>query len=171
MHRRAREPGHARAFARWPTPAALARAPQEEVEQVIHSTGFFRNKAKNLIAMASRLEQVYGGDVPRGMDDLLTLPGVARKTANVVRGVVFGLADGVVVDTHVKRIAGLLGWTKSADPVRIEADLMALLPPESWIEASHRLILLGREICIARRPRCDACPLADLCPSARPAAG
>jgi len=158
-------------FARWPTPAALARAPQEEVEQVIHSTGFFRNKAKNLIAMASRLEQVYGGDVPRGMDDLLTLPGVARKTANVVRGVVFGLADGVVVDTHVKRIAGLLGWTKSADPVRIEADLMALLPPESWIEASHRLILLGREICIARRPRCDACPLADLCPSARPAAG
>lgn len=158
-------------FARWPTPAALARAPQEEVEQVIHSTGFFRNKAKNLIAMASRLEQAYGGAVPRGMDDLLTLPGVARKTANVVRGVVFGLADGVVVDTHVKRIAGLLGWTKSADPVRIEADLMALLPPESWIEASHRLILLGREICIARRPRCDACPLADLCPSARPAAG
>ncbi|MGE0192225.1 MAG: endonuclease III [Planctomycetota bacterium] len=153
-------------FARWPTPAALARASQDDVEQVIRSTGFFRNKAKNLIAMAVRLEQAYGGKVPRAMDHLLTLPGVARKTANVVRGVVFGLADGVVVDTHVKRIAGLLGWTKATDPVRIEADLMALLPPESWIEASHRLILLGREICIARRPRCGECPLADLCPSA-----
>ena len=153
-------------FDRWPTPAALARADLAEIEDVIHSTGFFRNKAKNLQGMAERVETVYGGEIPQDMEDLLTLPGVARKTANVVRGVVWGLADGVVVDTHVKRISGLLGWTKRADPVQIERDLMALHPQESWIGLSHRLILHGRQICIARRPRCDECPLAMDCPSA-----
>ena len=153
-------------FSRWPTPAALARAPVEDLEGVVRSTGFFRNKAKNLQGMAQRVEAAYGGEIPQAMDDLLTLPGVARKTANVVRGVVWGLADGVVVDTHVKRISTLLGWTKRADPVHIEKDLMALHPPEGWIDLSHMLIHHGRQTCIARRPRCDECPLATDCPSA-----
>ncbi len=152
-------------FHRWPTPAALARAPQEEVEDVVRSTGFFRNKAKNLIGMAERVSEVYGGEIPQDMDDLLSLPGVARKTANVVRGVIWGLADGVVVDTHVKRISGLLGWTKKNDPVHIEKDLMALHPQEVWVNLSHMLIHHGRRICIARRPQCGECPLNRLCPS------
>ncbi len=154
-------------FARWPTPASLARASQADVEEVIHSTGFFRNKAKNLLGMAQRIDRVHAGEVPSSMEELLLLPGVARKTANVVRGVAYGLADGIVVDTHVTRIAGLLGWTRHGDAVRIESDLMALLPREAWIDVGHRLIHLGREICIARRPRCDLCPLNDLCPSAQ----
>lgn len=153
-------------FDRWPTPASLARADLAEIEAVVHSTGFFRNKAKSLHGMAERVSEVYGGEVPQEMEDLLTLPGVARKTANVVRGVIWGLADGVVVDTHVKRISTLLGWTKRADPVQIERDLMALHPSESWISLSHRLIHHGRQICIARRPRCDECPLALDCPAA-----
>jgi endonuclease-3 len=152
-------------FERWPTPAALARAPQEQVEDVIRSTGFFRNKAKSLIGMAERVTEAYGGEVPQGMDDLLTLPGVARKTANVVRGVIWGLADGVVVDTHVKRISTLLGWTEKASPEHIEKDLMALHPQGVWIQLSHLLIHHGRAICIARRPRCGECPLSRLCPS------
>ena len=154
-------------FARWPTPAALARAPQAEVEAVVHSTGFFRNKAKNLIAMAKRVEEAFGGEVPRAMEDLLTLAGVARKTANVVRGVIWGDASGVVVDTHVKRIAGLLRWTRRTDPVQVERDLMALHPQSAWISLSHRLIHHGRDTCIARRPQCGACELRDLCPSAK----
>jgi len=154
-------------FERWPTPAALARADVREVEQVVRSTGFFRNKARNLVGMAQRLEEAYGGDVPRAMEDLLTLPGVARKTANVVRGVSFALADGFVVDTHVARISRLLGWTRQKDPVKIERDLMALHPKTSWIDLGHRLIHHGREVCIAGRPRCPDCPLRDLCPSAR----
>ena len=153
-------------FQRWPTPAALARAPIEHIEDVVRSTGFFRNKAKNLQGMAQRVEEVYGGEIPQAMDDLLTLPGVARKTANVVRGVIWGLADGIVVDTHVKRLSNLLGWTKRSDPVQIERDLMALHPREVWIDLSHMLIHHGRAICIARRPRCDECPLATDCPSA-----
>ena len=152
-------------FHRWPTPAALARAPQEDVEAVVHSTGFFRNKAKNLIGMAKRLETHYDGKVPESMADLLTLPGVARKTANVVRGVIWRLADGVVVDTHVKRISTLLGWTKRPDPVHIERDLMALHPKDTWIALSHQLIHHGRRVCIARRPRCGECPVAQYCPS------
>jgi len=153
-------------FQRWPTPAGLARADRAEVEAVIHSTGFFRNKAKSLVGMAQRLSEAYGGEVPRAMEDLLTLPGVARKTANVVRGVSWGLADGVVVDTHVKRISTLLGWTKRTAPEQIERDLMALHPHEVWIDLSHMLIHHGRRVCIARRPRCDECTLAGDCPSA-----
>ncbi|MDJ0520983.1 MAG: endonuclease III [Planctomycetota bacterium] len=153
-------------FARYPTPAALARADQLDVEDVVRSTGFFRNKAKNLIGMGQRVSEAYGGEVPQEMDDLLTLPGVARKTANVVRGVIWGKADGVVVDTHVKRISGLLGWTRRSAPEQIERDLMALHPQEVWIDLSHMLIHHGRRICIARRPRCDECPLATECPSA-----
>ncbi len=153
-------------FQRWPTPAALARAPLEAIEDVVHSTGFFRNKAKNLQGMAQRVEEAYGGEIPQAMNDLLSLPGVARKTANVVRGVIWGLADGVVVDTHVKRISTLLGWTNRSDPVQIERDLMALHPQETWIDLSHMLIHHGRAVCIARRARCDECRLATDCPSA-----
>jgi endonuclease-3 len=155
-----------RLFERWPTPAALARATPADVEDVIRSTGFFRNKTKNLIGMAQRVTEVYGGEVPRDMDDLLSLPGVARKTANVVRGVMWDLADGVVVDTHVGRISRLLGWTEKKDPAHVEKDLMALHPQSVWVELSHMLIHHGRRICIARRPRCDECPLNRLCPSA-----
>jgi endonuclease-3 len=153
-------------FLRWPTPAALARAEQAEVEDVVRSTGFFRNKAKSLLGMAQRVSEVYAGEIPQAMEDLLTLPGVARKTANVVRGVIWGLADGVVVDTHLKRISGLLGWTLRTAPEQIERDLMALHPQEAWIDLSHMLIHHGRRVCIARRPRCGECPLANDCPSA-----
>jgi endonuclease-3 len=152
-------------FHRWPTPAALARATSAEVEEAIHSTGFFRNKAKSLLGTANRLVEAYGGEVPRSIEDLLTLPGVARKTANVVRGVMWGLADGVVVDTHVARIARRLGWTRTDVPERIEKDLMALHPRESWIDLGHLLIHHGRALCIARKPRCAECPVRTLCPS------
>jgi len=153
-------------FQRWPTPAALARADQTELEGVIRSTGFFRNKARNLLGMAARVSEVYAGEMPQAMEDLLTLPGVARKTANVVRGVIWGLADGIVVDTHVTRLSGLLGWTRRTAPEQIERDLMALHPPEVWIDLSHMLIHHGRQVCIARRPRCGECPLSKDCPSA-----
>jgi endonuclease-3 len=154
-------------FARWPTPFALAKASQAEVEAVVRSTGFFRNKAKNLLGMAQRLVEAYGGEVPRAMDDLLTLPGVARKTANVVRGVSWGLADGVVVDTHVARIAARLGWTRNTAPEKIEKDLMALHPKDAWIGLSHVLIHHGRGICQARKPRCAECPVRARCPAAQ----
>ncbi len=152
-------------FHRWPTPAALAAAPREEVEDVVRTTGFFRNKSKSLQGMAARLIEAYDGEVPQSMEDLLTLPGVARKTANVVRGVIWGLADGVVVDTHVQRISGLLGWTKAKSPEHIEKDLMALHDQTVWIGLSHRLIHHGRQVCIARRPQCEECVLRQLCPS------
>lgn len=151
-------------FARWPTPADLADADVLDVEEVVHSTGFFRNKAKNLVGMARRLVDVFGGEVPRGMDDLLSLPGVARKTANVVRGECFGLADGVVVDTHVNRIGKRIGFTDQSDPVQVERDLMRIVPRDQWIAFSHRLIRLGRTYCPARKPDCAACPLRDDCP-------
>ena len=151
-------------FARYPTPRDLAAARPEDVEELVQSTGFFRNKTKSLIGMSRRLVEHYGGEVPQGMDDLLSLPGIARKTANVVRGVCWGLADGVVVDTHVKRIAARLGFTRESDPVKVERDLVALLPREAWIDFSHRIIRLGRSICTARKPKCDVCPLAELCP-------
>lgn len=152
-------------FKRYPTPEKLARARQATVENLIHSTGFFRNKAKNLIGMAKTLVADFGGEVPRTMDELLSLPGVARKTANVVLGVAFGRAEGVVVDTHVGRISRLLGLTFEKDPVKVERDLMELLPRSEWIDFSHRLILHGRKTCIARRPRCGECVLRRLCPS------
>ncbi len=151
-------------FARYPTPEELASSEQEDVEEIVRSTGFFRNKAKNLRGMAQRVVDAYDGQIPREMDDLLTLPGVARKTANVVRGVCWGLADGVVVDTHVKRISRRLGFTNKTDPVQVERDLVALLPQEAWIDYSHRIIHLGRRICDARKPLCDECFLADGCP-------
>jgi endonuclease III len=151
-------------YARFPDAASLARAQQSDVEELVRTAGFFRNKAKNLIGMARRLVERFGGQVPRGMDELLSLPGVARKTANVVRGEAWGLADGVVVDTHVLRVSHRLGLTHHGDPVRVERDLMALLPREEWIAFSHRLIRLGRTICVARKPRCPVCPLAPHCP-------
>ncbi len=152
-------------FRRWPTPAALAGASQAEVEGVVRSTGFFRNKAKSLRGMAAALRDRHGGAVPRTMDELTALPGAARKTANVVLGTAFGIAEGVVVDTHVKRIARRLGLTRHADPVKVERDLMAALPREEWTMFSHRLIHHGRRVCTARSPKCGACPVADLCPS------
>ncbi|MBM3985093.1 MAG: endonuclease III [Planctomycetes bacterium] len=151
-------------FARYPDAAALAAARQEDVEDLVRTTGFFRNKARNLVGMAQGLVQRFGGRVPQGMDELLSLPGVARKTANVVRGEAYGLADGVVVDTHVTRLAGRLGLTRHADPVKIERDLMALLPHAEWLGFSHRLIRLGRSTCVARKPRCEGCPVYEHCP-------
>lgn len=153
-------------FARYPTPEAMAAADRAELEEVIRSTGFFRNKAKSLQESSAAICERYGGEVPREMDDLLSLHGVARKTANVVRGVCFGLADGVVVDTHVKRLSQKLGLAESATPEKIEKELMALLPPSDWIDISHLLIFHGRRVCNARKPLCSQCTLADLCPSA-----
>lgn len=151
-------------FRRWPTPHALAVAKQTDVEQVVHSTGFFRAKAANLIGMAAGLVEHHQGELPRTLAELTALPGVGRKTANVLLGTAFGIPSGVVVDTHVKRITTLLGLTASTSAERIEQDLMALLPETEWINFSHRLIHHGRRICIARRPKCDECPLRPLCP-------
>jgi endonuclease-3 len=156
-------------FRRWPTPQALAAANPLEVEEVIHSTGFFRNKTKSLIGMAKRLVEHHAGVVPRTMEELLNLPGVARKTANVVLGTAYGIPSGVVVDTHVTRLSNLLGLTAQQDPVKIENDLVAIVPKPEWIEFSHRLIWHGRRVCIARRPACDRCPLP--CPSRQTVSG
>jgi endonuclease-3 len=153
-------------FARFPTPVAMGQADQTEVESIIRSTGFFRNKAKNLIGAARTLVERWGGEVPRTMDELLVLPGVARKTANVVLGTAYNIAVGVVVDTHVMRLSQRLALTKNATPEKIEADLMQVVPRERWILFSHQLIWHGRRICFARKPACDTCPLAPHCPSA-----
>ncbi len=153
-------------FAQYPTPAAMARASQERVETIIRSTGFFRNKAKNLIGAAQAIESQWDGSVPRTMTALLALPGVARKTANVVLGTGFGVAEGVVVDTHVMRLSQRLGLTRSSNPTQIERDLMEIVPRERWILLSHQLIWHGRRLCFARKPKCDACPLVPHCPSA-----
>ncbi len=150
-------------FRRFPTPALLAASSQEDVEAIVKPLGFFRAKAANIRGMAQGLVETFGGEVPRTLDELVSLPGVGRKTANVVLGTAFGLPTGVVVDTHVRRISRLLGLTKNADPVKIERDLMALLPEEEWIDFSHRLIHHGRRICVARRPRCAECPLLAQC--------
>lgn len=151
-------------FARWPTPAALAAAGQAEVEGTIRSTGFFRAKAQSIRGCAAALVERHGGDVPRSLADLVKLPGVGRKTANVVLGSGFGIPSGVVVDTHVGRIARRLGLTRQTDAVRAERDLVAVVPRQHWIGFSHRLIEHGRTVCTARKPRCDGCRLADLCP-------
>jgi endonuclease-3 len=151
-------------FARYPDPVSLAGAPQEEVEEAIRSVNFFRTKAKALIGLASALEDEFGGEVPREMDALTELPGVGRKTANVVRGTAFGESDGVVVDTHVRRVAGRLGLTKSDDPEQIERDLLKLIPPGDRVVFTHRIIDHGRAICVARTPLCSICPLNDICP-------
>ena len=153
-------------FARYPSPEVLARADRGEVEEAIRSTGFFRNKARSLIGMAQGLVADHRGEVPRTMEELRVLPGVGRKTANVVLGNAYGINEGVAVDTHVTRLSRLLGLTRHADPVKIEQDLMRLFPQADWALLSHLLIFHGREVCIARRPRCLDCVLADLCPSA-----
>ena len=152
-----------RLFKKYPTPAALAESTQADVESIIQSLGFFRAKAANIRGMARQLVDEHGGEVPRTLDELVKLPGVGRKTANVLLGTAFGIPSGVVVDTHVRRITGLLGLTKQTDPVKIEADLQKLLPPSEWIQFSHRLIHHGRRLCIARRPRCTECPLLPNC--------
>ena len=152
-------------FVRYPTAEALAAADPEELEAIVRPTGFYRNKARFLRQTAARLLEEYGGEVPPQMEELLTLPGVARKTANVVRGEIYGLADGITVDTHVKRLSARLGLTVETDPVKVERDLMAVIPRESWIEIAHLLIWHGRRLCTARKPNCQACPLNDICPS------
>jgi endonuclease-3 len=154
-------------FARFPDPRTLAGGTQAEVEQLIRSTGFFRNKAANLLAMAAALVERHGGRVPDTMDELRALPGVGRKTANVVLGNAFGRNDGITVDTHVGRIARLLRLTSATDPEKVEQDLMRLFPQPKWTLLSHLLISHGRAVCVARRPRCDACPVAALCPGAK----
>lgn len=153
-------------FSRYPDAFALAAADQADVEETIRSTGFFRNKARNLIAMAQALVADHAGEVPRTMDELRVLPGVGRKTANVVLGNAFGINAGITVDTHVGRLSRLLVLTKHDDPEKVERDLMKLVPREDWTLVSHLLIFHGRQVCIARRPRCSACVLSDLCPSA-----
>lgn len=150
-------------FANYPTPAALAAAKQADVEKIIQSTGFFRAKAANLIGMAQGVVSQFGGELPRTLDEMITLPGVGRKTANVVLGTAFGIPTGVVVDTHVKRITRLLGLTNNKTPEKIERDLQAVLPKSEWINFSHRLIHHGRRVCVARRPKCEECSLLKLC--------
>ncbi len=153
-------------FARFPTPKAMADADRAEIEAIIRSTGFYRNKARFIHEAAQRIAYDYDGDIPPDMQHLLALPGVARKTANVVLGVGFNIADGIVVDTHVKRIAKRLGLTQHSDPKKVERDLMALVPRPDWIDLSHLMIFHGRRVCKARKPACAACPLNDLCPAA-----
>ncbi len=152
-------------FARYPDARALAQAEPTDVEEIIRSTGFFRNKAKSLVGMARALVERHAGTVPRTMEELRVLPGVGRKTANVVLGNAYGIDAGVTVDTHVARLSGLLGLTGHDDPVKIEQDLMRLFPQNQWTMLSHLLIFHGRRICIARRPRCADCVLNDICPA------
>jgi endonuclease-3 len=144
----------------------MAEASQEEIEEAIRRLNYYISKSKALKGMATALEERHGGEVPRTLEELVQLPGVGRKTANVVLGVGFGIAEGIVVDTHVKRVAGRLGLTRSDDPVKIEQDLLPLVPVEERVVFTHRFIDHGRAVCVARRPRCEECVLTDLCPSA-----
>jgi endonuclease-3 len=150
-------------FRKYPTIRDFAAASQEEMAQEIRSTGFFNNKAKSVIGAARKILTDYGGEVPREMDALLSVPGAARKTANVVLGTAFGIASGVVVDTHVQRISRRLDLTKEAEPVKIEKNLMEVIPKEKWILFSHQIIHHGRALCVARNPKCAGCKLAPLC--------
>jgi endonuclease-3 len=150
-------------FRKYPTVRDLAAASLDELANDIRSTGFFNNKAKSIKGAAQRLLEAYGGEAPRTMEELLTVPGAARKTANVVLGTVYGIAEGVVVDTHVQRIANRLDFTRHKDPKKIEQDLMKLLPRERWILFSHQIIHFGRNICVARKPKCEKCPIAADC--------
>jgi len=152
-------------FKRYPDAESLAGANQEELEGLIHSTGFFRNKAKNLIGMAQALRDRHQGELPRTLAELTNLPGIGRKTANVVLGNAFGIDEGVVVDTHVKRLSGRMGFSKEKTPEKIEQDLMDVFPKERWTPLSHLLIFHGRGPCPARKPRCAECLVAHLCPS------
>ena len=145
------------------TPEQFANLPVEEIEEMIKSTGFYRNKAKNIKLCSQQLLNEYNGEIPQEMDKLVKLAGVGRKTANVVRGEIWGLADGITVDTHVKRLSNLIGLTKNDDPIKIEQDLMKIVPRDSWIDFSHYLILQGRDKCIARRPKCQECEISVYC--------
>lgn len=151
-------------FAAWPNPKAMSEADQGALEEVIRPAGFYRMKAKHLLATAKRLETTFQGTVPKTLEELLTLPGVARKTANVVLYGAYGINAGFAVDTHVKRISTRLGLTKEQDPNRIEEDLVRLFPQESWGDLNHRMVWFGREICCARSPKCHSCPFGESCP-------
>ena len=151
-------------FQKYPDVESLASIPLRTLEREIQSTGFFRNKAKNIKACCQALLRDHGGEVPRDLDDLVKLPGVGRKTGNVVLGTAFGIPSGVVVDTHVGRLSRRLGLTEEQDAVKVERDLIAILPKREWVAYSHRLIHHGRAVCKARRPLCDACGLQDICP-------
>jgi endonuclease-3 len=152
-------------FRRFPDAGALASAPTEELEDLIHSTGFFRSKARNLVGMARAVMEDHGGELPRTLSELTRLPGIGRKTANVILGNAFGIDEGVVVDTHVKRLSGRMGFTKKTSPERVERDLMDLFPRRRWTLLSHLLIFHGRASCRARKPQCGECVVAHLCPS------
>jgi endonuclease-3 len=154
-------------FRRYPTAAAFATASQPELESVVRSTGFYRAKARNIVKCCAEIVSRHGGKVPSTMEELVALPGVGRKTANVVLGSAFGKAEGVVVDTHVKRISGLLALSAAGTPERIEEDLMELVPEKDWILLPHLLILHGRKVCRARRPLCGECVISVLCPSSK----
>lgn len=157
-------------FRRCPTPHDFLRLGQAGLEEAIRSTGFYRNKAKSILGACRRLVDEYGGEIPGSMEDLLTLPGVGRKTANVILGDAFGIQAGIVVDTHVGRVSRRIGLAQSEDPVKVEAELMSLFPRKDWTILSHRLILHGREVCAARSPRCDGCMLRSRCAYAASAA-
>ncbi len=150
-------------FRRWPTPAAMAEAPLAELEEAVRPTGFFRNKARAVRETAQILVSRHGGDVPQELEALVELPGVGRKTAKVVLGEAFGIATGIAVDTHVRRVSGRLGLTRSTDPETIAGELERLVPRPSWVAFSMRMILHGRRVCVARRPRCADCPLEPVC--------
>lgn len=151
-------------FRRFPTPALMAAASQQQIETLVKSTGFYRNKAKSILGTSRLITERFAGNVPRTMDELLELPGVARKTANVVLGTAYGMNEGVVVDTHVGRLSSRMGLTNHADPVKIERDLMKLFDQHHWTELSHLLIHHGRKLCTARKAMCDDCPLSSDCP-------
>jgi endonuclease-3 len=153
----------AKLYPKYPTPEAFAYANPSELEKDIRPTGFFRNKTKSIMGASKKIIDEHHGQVPKTMEELLTLPGVARKTANVVLGTAFGIASGIVVDTHVQRLSGRLDLTKNTDPKKIEQDLMKVIPRERWISFSHQLIWHGRQICVARKPRCIECSLEPLC--------
>jgi len=154
-------------FKRYRTPAAMSEAKPDDLEEMIKSTGFFRNKTKSLLAMSRAVAEEHGGKVPDSMEELVKLPGVGRKTANVVLGNAYDKNEGMVVDTHVGRVSGRLGLTKETDPVKVEQYLMKLFPREQWTMLAHLLIEHGRQICEARRPKCEICFLNDICPSSR----
>jgi len=151
-------------FAKYPTSEDLAAANPADVEEILKPTGFFRAKTKSVIGLSAALRDRFGGEVPRTLEEMVTLPGVGRKTANVVLGNAYGI-PGITVDTHFGRLSRRFGWTKSDDPVKVEADVGALFPPSEWVNLSHRLIWHGRRVCHARRPACGACVVADWCPS------
>jgi endonuclease-3 len=158
-------------FGRYPNALLLSGAEPAELEDLIRSTGFFRAKARNLMGMAKLVVERHGGEIPVDLDALTALPGVGRKTANVVLGTAFGIASGVVVDTHVKRLSNRLGLTQAKTPEQIERDLIRIIPRSGWVDLSHRLIQLGRQFCLALRPRCGECPLESICPKVGVVAG